>query len=345
MIRKNCFFKLCLCSIILLIGCSKHHSTPITISISTNGHYAVSAHSDKKLVLWNIQNKTKRMISKHANVYSAYFIKDSNAFMWQDDMSNTVYIQNVNGQNIKSLSLSFPTYGHIISTDLKQYFAANKNWDIYYISPETTEDPFKQTKLLIEHYNATGFGNLGQMLHFSISNQRLLAAGNAGYNEGILVWDIQSKKVVLSLPKSFAQTRATFSPDKKYIVSGDVYTNIFVWETLSGQERFDLFNLEQNQKQCLLNIKFIDKKHYLRFATHTPQNVVLYQVDNLDVAKEMKLGRSPLPEIEDCSKSATIDTAPKANILVLAQKKKDGIIVYHYDAKTQTLQRTWTAHV
>ena len=53
------------------------------VSVSSDGHYAVSSNLANQIVLWDLQKHTYKIVAHHANSYSAYFIKHSNYFMWQ----------------------------------------------------------------------------------------------------------------------------------------------------------------------------------------------------------------------------------------------------------------------
>src|SRR5262245_14541862 len=70
----------------------------MVVSVSSDGNYAVSSHLNGELVLWDIKNKTRKIITNNANIYSAYFIKNSNQFMWQDDTTDKVFVEDINGK-------------------------------------------------------------------------------------------------------------------------------------------------------------------------------------------------------------------------------------------------------
>ncbi|MBN6070152.1 WD40 repeat domain-containing protein, partial [Aggregatibacter actinomycetemcomitans] len=105
----------------------------ISLSVSTDGRYAVSGHADRKansfkpigqLVLWDIERKTKKIISKKANAFSAMFIPDSHEFMWQDD-KDMVYMQTIDGQIIKNFQHPFTIQNHRITADKSFYLSAD----------------------------------------------------------------------------------------------------------------------------------------------------------------------------------------------------------------------------
>ncbi|MFD2436644.1 hypothetical protein [Modicisalibacter luteus] len=71
-------------------GCALHGNAENTlgpamvIGVSSDGHYAISTHRSKHLVLWDLEKHQKEIISRDANIYSAYFIHGRDAFLWQD---------------------------------------------------------------------------------------------------------------------------------------------------------------------------------------------------------------------------------------------------------------------
>jgi len=103
------------------------------LSVSTDGNYAISTDWSRKAILWDLKKHKKKILDRTANIYSAYFIKNSDNFMWQHDTNNEVIIENVSGKIIKKFNPGFPTYGQVITSDLNNYIASNEAWDLYQI--------------------------------------------------------------------------------------------------------------------------------------------------------------------------------------------------------------------
>ena len=101
----------------------------IVVSVSSDGHYAISSNKNNGIVLWNLKNKSYKILSRNGNIYSAYFIKKSDSFIWQD-LNNIVHVDNINGKELFHFK-NFPTYGQVMAPDLKTYFAAKANLDLY----------------------------------------------------------------------------------------------------------------------------------------------------------------------------------------------------------------------
>ncbi len=109
---------------------SRYGETQV-ISISSDGNYAISTNDARGAILWDIKNRTSKVIDYPANIYSAYFIKNTHNFMWQNDKTNEVYIQNINGKIITHFNPKFPTYGQIIDSNLSNYYGNSEDSKIY----------------------------------------------------------------------------------------------------------------------------------------------------------------------------------------------------------------------
>lgn len=375
------------------------------VSVSSDGQYAVTSHLNRQLVLWNLKNKTHKIIVKNANIYSAYFVKNSRDFMWQNDDSDVVYISNINGKIIKTLSPGFPTYGEVITTNLKNYFASDEAWDIYSIHD--------QKKIIVKKgLFSPDFLGSEKLLNLSLSrNNKILlssgdscteadsvpikygqgTAGNAHWSRslmaGIVTWSVKTGRPLHKHPGNGSKTVATFSTDGKYITGGDEGGNTFLWHT-AGKLKFELDDVYfghlvklKNGKEewiktglipepkdfyayhnynhmhgadtpAVLALKFIDQTHYLRFTTYIPY-VILYSVNSPQPLKYIKIAphvdqvdftKNHYPAIDQYTRDEAIDTAPKAHILVMGQRKGNGIIVYKYDPKKQTLKKIWVGN-
>ena len=82
-----------------------------------------------QLVLWDIVNRKKIILSENANVFSAAFVPGSHDFMWQDD-NDIVHIQDVNGKE-KLQFRHITTFGHIIDASKKFYVSSDIGWHLF----------------------------------------------------------------------------------------------------------------------------------------------------------------------------------------------------------------------
>lgn len=221
----------------------------MVVSVSCDGRFALSSHQDNRIVLWDLERQDKTLISDHANIYSAYFVRGTRLFLWQD-LEEVVHIQGVDGKKVDSFH-HFATYGHVLSADLKDYVSSNANWGLFHGWGDAMR-PIKQDG------QSPSFLGQGKLLNLTLANDGtfLLSTGR-GYDipdnlpiadhgavnpeqrysdfAGVVLWELPSGRPLYKLPGNSAKTTATLSPDGKYVVSGCEGGSSFVWNTNTGQ--------------------------------------------------------------------------------------------------------------
>ena len=374
---------------VLPAGCDAQFPGPAkdprvwSLSVSADGRYVATAHADRNIVLWDIKTKTKKSISTNGNIYSTYFVKGRNLFLWQD-LNDVVHLTGLDGRDKKTWK-HFPTYGHVISSNLSHYFSSDKDWNIYH-GYGTSLRPVKKDG------DSPSFLGSGKLLNmtFSPDEKQLLSVGLGyefdqrypvdyqpavsdkmrwSYLSGVVIWDVASLNPLAKLSGNIAKTYATFSPDGKYVVSGDEGGRVIVWDAQKTKELFRLGSLfhgvianpneswenwvydktglipypKDYSGQAVLSLKFIDlDNHYLRI-TANQHYAILYAIDNPLPLKYLDLGTDPYPATREYARNTAIDSAPAAGILVTGQANGPGINVYRYDKTTRTLKRIWVA--
>lgn len=236
--------------LVLAIVCifyAKHYSAGkvMVVSVSTDGNYAISTDLGRKAILWDLKNHKKKILSRKANIYSAYFIKNSHNFMWQQDTGNEVVIENVAGKVIKEFNPGFKTKGQVIAFDLQNYFAGDKNLNVFWLQQKQNSPSNNK------------FISMGQVIHLKLlaNKQYSLAydpkATSHEYDQiikekdilrktaplaTIALWDI---KDIFIFPESSVKTFAAVSPDESYVVAWDYYNSVYVWNTIKGKILFE----------------------------------------------------------------------------------------------------------
>ncbi len=367
---------LILLTLLLLSGCSNSddkNSVPdymkpeiMILSISTDGNYAVTSDLYQHIVLWNLKDHTYEVVARKANVYSAYFIKNTNDFMYQSNTDNTVYVENTDGQIIKTLKPSFASYGELMTSKLQQYYASDADYNMYGIVDS------KETKFYTA-YRESFEGN-GKLFNLTLSSDDQYLIGSS--DEFVRVWYLPTMKMQ-ELQKNDGQTFATISPDSKIILSGDLKTQFFkcAMDGTACQHFFaipeQLPNEPENYQNCahgITTMKFIDKTHFLVFYAGIPdcyfpfaalydlngKTTLIQRVDysyytmnpiylpllisnNPNAPQPLPMNDSQNAFLRD----QAIDTSPSAHVLVIAQADQNGILVYKYDPATQTLKQVW----
>lgn len=367
-------------------GSQKAQQPHVTaLSVSSGGAYVVSSHLDRRLVLWNLAERTRGTTSTQANIYSAYFIDDRRAFLWQD-LDDVVHVETVNGRELKSFS-HFPTYGHVMSTDLETYVAANIEWHLY-IGEGLDRRPIKRDN------DGREVPNTGKLINLSMGPDahKLLSSGyglsgydkkpisasppvepNAEFSDyrGVVLWSLPSGKPINKFVGNAAKTHATLSPDGKHVVAVDENTQAFHWNLQTGQRQklsylrfgididqangggekpwFDKSGMhldypddfpEDFEAAARIGGHFVSAKHYI-ILYHNQSYAAIYKLGDPYAREIVDLGEDPFPSVARYSRNESIDSAPKANLLVTGQRSQGGINVYRFDPKELTLTKVW----
>ena len=263
----------------------------MVLNVSTDGNYAVSSDLYQHIVLWNLKDKTYKIVAKNANVYSAYFIKNSDNFMYQSNKDNEVYVENVNDQIVKTFNPGFTTYGQAITSNLNFYIGIDDEDQIFTINNGI------KTQLLW-HYCGPAYKNEGspppagkpsvcgsfmgdgKLSNITISpDEKYFVTSDSSE---FYIWNIQSNTLQKYVQKNVEQTFATISPDGQFVLSsgyglflfslptGQFLTKINTYYNPATGQSFDTNNPFQTGDLAPNNnigdpivIKFIDQTHYL----------------------------------------------------------------------------------
>ncbi|WP_131754679.1 WD40 repeat domain-containing protein, partial [Legionella londiniensis] len=281
------------------------------LSVSTDGRYVVSTHYGRYLILWDIEKRQKKVLNRHASIYSAYFIPDTHCFLWQDANTLAVYAQSIDGTIIKTLNPGFPVYGHVMAADLKHYMASENNWSLYQLkdgqwqrfhegfndlpgSPLLLQLTLKDKLLL-----TAGDGSCeGEDYPFKVGLRRgdlrpgLPRHADGSFLEGIVLWDAETGKPLRKFIGLVGKSKADLSPDGQYVVAGDEGSELSIWETRYGRR---LYFLDQptnpatqchGQQPCLNHLaelmrttKVIPDDFYIYKSPHNPTNIAVKFID------------------------------------------------------------------
>lgn len=194
----------------------------------------------------------------------------------------------------------------------------------------------------------------------------------------VVLWDITTQTPILKCLGANSKIKQSLSPDGIHIVAGDENGATYLWNASSGKRTplqwpwyeddearcssdfSETIKLESNRSPAPLSvikkriarnsknvaIRFIsDQGDFIRF-TEEARYGMLYNISSPCIQKFLYLGLNPHPTTFSVFQSSeTIDTAPKAGILVMGQSRygkpdgnSTGIIVYKFDTQTKTLK-------
>ena len=277
-------FLIILTLIITILFFSAHAKTDpaMSVSVSTDGHYVVSGHVGRnadpsnpigQLVLWDIEKKTKTVLSKNANAFSAMFIPDSHEFMWQDD-KDIIYMQNVDGQVIKSFQHPFTLQNHRMTADKSFYLSADM-WNHLYKGYENDITPIYTDGASISKpvdLSVVGDYFLSVTAPCSAPDSPVaetqLTANPINPSEykknsydGVILWNKNTLKPVAKLNGNCGATNGLISPDGKWVITGGENGAYYMWEINNLNNRLSLAFQDEYIKNE--NIKKYDKNEVL----------------------------------------------------------------------------------
>ncbi|OOF74210.1 hypothetical protein BKG96_11190 [Rodentibacter caecimuris] len=357
------------------IGCNSM-SGVVSLGVSSDGKYAISAHGKDELVLWDLTKKEKKLLAKNVNPYSAYFIPDSHEFMWQDG-NNVVHVQNVEGKEILQF-LHFKTEGQIISADKSFYLSADE-WGKFYkgygkdLVPIYTDAPIGPS----QPYKFVIVGNyllsIGDVLtaRGAPPAQTKLTANPVNPDKykkdsylGMTLWNIKNLKPLARLWGNSGRTMGLISPDGKWIVATSENGQRYMWSALNPHQQFKLaaingilredsmirdkskllpipekFKDKQISRSDSFAVAFVTEKDFILLPNSNDELALLYTTGDPWIKAYVEIGNKP----EISKGNLSIASSYKANILVTGQYGRGGINVYKYHPETKELEKIWVA--
>ena len=192
------------------------------LSVSSDGQYVISTDEKEWAILWDLRTHTKKVLDKKSHIFSAYFIPNTDSFLWQSQ-NKIVHIENVNGQVIKEFKLPFYIYG-IGMPKNSEYFMVGDIGDGQYYCHLT-----QCTMVSKPESNDPSIFLADQPHVYSIDNidNRYILGSNLW---GVYLWNLKTGKIVHHYIQNVAKTFATLSPNGKYVVSGDEGGGLFSWD-------------------------------------------------------------------------------------------------------------------
>lgn len=334
-------------------------------SISSDGNYVFTTSLNHDAILWDIQRKKYRYISHHAIVYSAYFIPHSSYFMWQQDKTYEIFIENIDGKIIKTFHSPQITY-QMMTHDLKHYFGVDCGYKLYSISGsiiknENDIENFclgtgKLMNILLspdqKYFLTSGFSTDNDSLPLNAEQQ----ATRVSTLDGVVLWRVLDEKPIRKYPGTNMGTVAALSPDGNYLITGDEYNNNFLWDLKNGKQIFqfgqnDVIDMEKYTgnndllKKLPLHptftLQFIDESHFLKFITGS-HRVWLYRVGGPKPIKYLSILSDVIPD--NPLRNQSIDANAQKHILIIPHRNSFGIEVYRYQPKQQILKLWWSSN-
>jgi len=299
----------------------------LSVSVSTDGRYVISGHASRKahwsqpigqMVLWDIEKKTKQIISTKANALSAMFIPDSHEFMWQDG-NDIIYVQNVEGQQIKSFKHPFTIQNHRITADKAFYLSADANNHLYLGYGENIKTVYNDGASIGKPVDLSIVGNYFLAVTSPCASQDApVAETNLTANpvnpssskkssyDGVVLWDKTTLKPIAKLNGNCGATSGLISPDGKWVIAGGENFRNYMWSTNDFNQRLGLEQVDDSviyrepiapNKQHPIPVpqkydgKKISRSHTVTVAFLTEKDFILLQESSHSDGKGNELAR------------------------------------------------------
>ena len=299
----------------------------LSVSVSTDGRYVISGHASRKahwsqpigqMVLWDIEKKTKQIISTKANALSAMFIPDSHEFMWQDG-NDIIYVQNVEGQQIKSFKHPFTIQNHRITADKAFYLSADANNHLYLGYGENIKTVYNDGASIGKPVDLSIVGNYFLAVTSPCASQDApVAETNLTANpvnpssskkssyDGVVLWDKTTLKPIAKLNGNCGATSGLISPDGKWVIAGGENFRNYMWSTNDFNQRLGLEQVDDSviyrepiapNKQHPIPVpqkydgKKISRSHTVTVAFLTEKDFILLQESSHSNGKGNELAR------------------------------------------------------
>ena len=362
----------------------------LSVSVSTDGRYVISGHASRKahwsqpigqIVLWDIEKKTKQIISTKANALSAMFIPDSHEFMWQDG-NDIIYVQNVEGQQIKSFKHPFTIQNHRITADKAFYLSADANNHLYLGYGENIKTVYNDGASIGKPVDLSIVGNYFLAVTSPCASQDApVAETNLTANpvnpssskkssyDGVVLWDKTTLKPIAKLNGNCGETSGLISPDGKWVIAGGENLLNYIWSTNDFNQRLELEHVDDtviyrlppeqgekhpipvpkkyDNKQITLNhtvaVSFLTEKEFVLFnKTNADELIPVYTVGDPLIKGYVETGK-PYVSTDYFQRNLSVSSSPTAHILVTGQATDGGINVYKYHPDKMELEKIWVA--
>ena len=362
----------------------------LSVSVSTDGRYVISGHASRKahwsqpigqMVLWDIEKKTKQIISTKANALSAMFIPNSHEFMWQDG-NDIIYVQNVEGQQIKSFKHPFTIQNHRITADKAFYLSADANNHLYLGYGENIKTVYNDGASIGKPVDLSIVGNYFLAVTSPCASQDApVAETNLTANpvnpssskkssyDGVVLWDKTTLKPIAKLNGNCGETSGLISPDGKWVIAGGENLLNYIWSTNDFNQRLELEHVDDtviyrlppeqgekhpipvpkkyDNKQITLNhtvaVSFLTEKEFVLFnKTNADELIPVYTVGDPLIKGYVETGK-PYVSTDYFQRNLSVSSSPTAHILVTGQATGGGINVYKYHPDKMELEKIWVA--
>ncbi len=340
----------------------------VMLSLSSDGKYVVTSNMNNRAYIWNINKKSHRRVGvKPVNVYSIYFIPQSQNILIQNADTHEVYIEDIAGNVIKTFNPGFQVYGEAISSDLKTYVAADEQFNVYKFNVDTMQkeqlylswcDVKKPNSPYdIEHpyYGDTpngcaGFSGSLPNFAFTADNQYLIFSTG----DPITIWNLV-ENTWSQVDKTAWPNVTAITPDNhSFLLAGK--KQLGYEYSFNTKNTSPIFMWDEPNNQSPSSINFISEKYIVatmagennqsRIHLFNANDIPKQSMANFEEIKiiDLKMNQEKMyPRTQ--SYFPTVATSIESGRLVMAQANGNGIMVYQFDPENLTLKLEWVSEL
>lgn len=328
---------------------AKNLSAPLinVVSLSSDGHYAISANQLHQAILWNLSNHKFRLLSEQVNPNSVYFIKDSDRFIWQTLSDNDVHLQNVQSDLLLSFHVE-PLYAQVMSQFMRHYFASYPDGHITYGFEQHMKIIQPSSVKASHHILLTMNMPKHLVLSYSTSQPHYLKPRG-----DLTLWDSHSGHLLhrFAIPQLISAT--ALSPNGDYILADDRHGHLTIWSTATYKQTYRFAQLDKSslkppkyfdisalKKEKIYSLCFVSDDYFLEIPMYQPY-AILYKLGNPNPIKYYYLGRKPLVVQNDEGVRAVSSSWEGHLLLMTIDSKQSGLVEYRFNPRSLALKKVW----
>ena len=255
-----------------LVACDNRRlmrSRATNVSISSDGRYVVSVHAGYYLVLWDLKNKTKKILNQNTRYYTAHFIKHSHTYVWQTK-DNVLHFHDMDNKVEQTIPLDFPVFGMV---DTKNgLVVSDELWRLYLV---------KNNEVIMFKNGNSGVESNGKLLTMSSDDKgKYLLTSGVGFIggesvslekghmasdidpkksgrhdfsllDGVVLWDMSTLKPIKKLLGYRYMTVSAINNTGRYMVAGDENTRLYTWNLRTGKKIYGYYDLWSGKRLAL----------------------------------------------------------------------------------------------
>ena len=135
------------------------------------------------------------------------------------DLNDVVHMRTISGKELHAFKPGFPSYGEVMTPDLTTYIGSTIDWKIFMIKGANRY-------VLDKDFDRMSAISAGKIVDFTLRGNNSLLISGCTTSYGPTLWNLKTRKKIFVYKGNVYHTYADLSPNKKYIISGDVNAKV-----------------------------------------------------------------------------------------------------------------------